>query len=66
MQRCVATTSELRPFSDERNDLEQMFLTTKSAAVTYDPREVLAWLRVEAPVMAASVAPILGRHDRGK
>lgn len=71
--RIVRTDATLRrdylraeTISDERNDLEQMFLTTKSAAVTYDPREVLAWLRVEAPVMAASVAPILGRHDRGK
>jgi len=43
-----------------------MFLTTAGEVVTYDPREVLAWLRVEAPVMAAAVAPILSRRDRGK
>jgi len=41
-------------------------LTTKPAAVIYDPQEVLAWLRVEAPVMAASVALILSRQDREK
>ena len=51
-----------RTISDERNDLEHMFLTTgPAAAVTYDPREVLAWLRVDAPVMAASLAPVLSR-----
>jgi spermidine synthase len=55
-----------RTISDERNDLEQMFLTTKSAGITYDPQEVLAWLRVEAPVMAASIEPILSRRDRGQ
>ncbi len=64
--RIVRTDATLRrdylrgeTISDERNDLEQMFLTTKAGAVTYDPREVLAWLRVEAPLMAAAVAPIL-------
>ena len=51
--------------SDERNDLEQMFLTTGPAAmVTYDPREILEWLRIAAPVMAASVTPLLNRGDR--
>ena len=45
--------------SDERNDLEQMFLATKGGTVSYDPGEVLAWLRIEAPVMAAAVAPIV-------
>jgi spermidine synthase len=55
-----------RTISDERNDLEQMFLTTKSAGITYDPQEVLAWLRVEAPVMAASIEPILSRRNRGQ
>ncbi len=55
----------MKTISDERNDLEQMFLTTKPASITYDPREVLTWLRVKAPVMAASVAPILSRSDRG-
>ncbi len=48
-----------RTISDERNDLEQMFLGAKAGAVTYDPREILAWLRVAAPVMAEAVAPIL-------
>jgi hypothetical protein len=43
-----------------------MFLTTPGKVVPYDPREVLASLRVEAPVMAAAVAPILSRSDRGK
>jgi spermidine synthase len=64
--RIVRTDAALRrdyrdaaTISDERNDLEQMFLTTKSAAVTYDPLEVLAWLRADAPVMADSVASIL-------
>jgi len=52
--------------SDERNDLEQLFLTTRSAAVTYDPLDVLAWLRIEAPVMAAAVAPTLSRRDTGR
>jgi spermidine synthase len=47
--------------TDERNDLEQMFLTTPGEVVHYDPREVLASLRVEAPIMAAAVAPILSR-----
>ena len=71
--RIVRTDATLRrdylraeTISDERNDLEQMFLTTRAEVVTYDPREVLAWLRVEAPVMAAAVAPILSRRDRGK
>jgi hypothetical protein len=71
--RIVSTDATLRrdylrgeTISDERNDLEQMFLGTKSAAIIYDPQGVLAWLRVEAPVMAASVAPILTRQDRGK
>jgi spermidine synthase len=69
--RIVRTDATLRrdylhaaTISDERNDLERMFLTTKSAAVTYDPREVLAWLRLQAPVMAASVAPILNGRER--
>jgi spermidine synthase len=69
--RIVRTDAALRrdyppaqTISDERNDLEQMFLTNKPAAVTYDPREVLAWLQVEAPLMAAAVAPILIRRDR--
>lgn len=52
---------QARNISDERNDLEQMFLATQSAAVSYDPLDVLAWLRVDAPVMADSVAPILSR-----
>ena len=71
--RIVRTDATLRrdylgaqTISDERNDLEQMFLSTKPGAVTYDPREVLAWLRVEAPVMAAAVAPILSRRDPAK
>ena len=51
---------------DERNDLEQMFFTTPTEVVPYDPREVLASLRVEAPVMAAAVAPILSRPGHGK
>jgi spermidine synthase len=56
-----------RTISDERNDLEQMFLSQRrAAAVTYDPRDVLDWLRVAAPVMAASVAPILTRGERGQ
>jgi spermidine synthase len=55
-----------RTISDERNDLEQMFLTTKSAGIPYDPREVLAWLRAAAPVMAGAVAPLLeSRHEPG-
>jgi spermidine synthase len=71
--RIVSTDATLRrdylraeTISDKYNDLEQMFLTTKPAAVIYDPQEVLAWLRVEAPVMAASVALILSRQDREK
>ena len=53
--RIVRTDATLRrdylrtkTISDERNDLEQMFLTTKPASVTYDPGEVLTWLRVKA------------------
>ena len=69
--RIVGTDANLRRdylrtavISDERNTLEQMFLTTDPAAVlTYDPRAVLAWLRVEAPVMAAAAAPILSPGD---
>jgi spermidine synthase len=71
--RIVRTDATLRrdylradTISDERNDLEQMFLTTPAEVVPYDPREVLASLRVEAPVMAAAVAPILSRPGRGK
>jgi spermidine synthase len=71
--RIVRTDATLRrdylraeTISDERNDLEQMFLTTSAEVFTYDPREVLAWLRVEAPLMAAAVEPILSRRDRGK
>ena len=72
--RIVRTDATLRrdyfgtqTISDQRNDLEQMFLGTKAGAVTYDPREVLAWLRVAAPVMAEAVAPILeARADAGK
>lgn len=71
--RIVRTDATLRrdylgaeTISDERNDLEQLFLATKAGTVTYDPPEVLAWLRVEAPVMAASIEPILSRRDRGK
>jgi len=52
--RIVRTDATLRrdylrveTISDERNDLEQMFLPTKSVAVIYDPQEVLTWLRVE-------------------
>jgi spermidine synthase len=56
----------VRTISDERNDLEQMFLTTNAAGVTYDPLEVLAWLRAEAPMMAASIEPILTHRDPGK
>jgi spermidine synthase len=53
--------------SDERNDLEQMFLATKGGTVNYDPGEVLAWLRIEAPVMAAALAPIVeSRLGTGK
>jgi hypothetical protein len=71
--RIVSTDATLRrdylrgeAISDQRNDLEQMFLTTKSATVSYDPQEVLAWLRVEAPMMAAAIAPILSRSNVGK
>jgi len=71
--RIVRTDATLRrdylgaeTISDERNDLEQMFLARKAGTVTYDPPEVLAWLRVEAPVMAASIEPILSRRDREK
>ncbi|HEY1725909.1 MAG TPA: hypothetical protein VGF89_10820 [Steroidobacteraceae bacterium] len=66
--RIVRTNAELRRdylgarvISDQHNDLEQMFLTTNAAAVRYDPLEVLAWLRVEAPQMAVAVAPTLSR-----
>ncbi len=55
-----------RAISDERNDLEQMFFTHSTEVINYDPAEVLAWLRTDAPVMAAAVAPILSRQDRGK
>ena len=48
--------------SDERNDLEQMFLG-RPGQLAPDPREVLAWLEVKAPVMAAAVAPVLSRRD---
>ncbi|HEY6451785.1 MAG TPA: hypothetical protein VIX87_04230 [Steroidobacteraceae bacterium] len=65
--RIVSTDATLRhdylrarTISDQRNDLEQMFLGTRSATVSYDPQEVLDWLRVEAPVMAAAIAPVLG------
>jgi spermidine synthase len=52
-----------RTISDQRNDLDHMFLApVPLAVVPYDPREVLAWLRVDAPVMAASVAPFLSRR----
>src|SRR5665213_1124952 len=68
--RIVSTDATLRrdylrveTISDQRNDLEQMFLTTKSASISYDPKEVLAWLRVEAPMMAAAIAPILSRSN---
>ncbi|MGA8707176.1 MAG: hypothetical protein WB646_09330 [Steroidobacteraceae bacterium] len=70
--RIVSTDARLRreylragTISDQRNDLEQMFLTTKSATVSYDPQEVLAWLRAEAPMMADAVAPVLSRSDVG-
>ena len=55
-----------RTISDERNDLEQMFFTRNPGVIKYDPAEVLAWLRTDAPMMAAAVAPVLGRQDRGK
>jgi spermidine synthase len=72
--RIVRTDESLRRdylraqiISDGRNDLEQMFLKTGSAAVVrYDPLEVLAWLQVAAPAMAASVAPILIRRPRDR
>jgi len=51
-----------RVLSDERNDLEQMFFTRNTEVVNYDPAEVLAWLRTDAPAMAAAVAPILSRQ----
>jgi spermidine synthase len=71
--RIVRTDATLRrdylradTISDERNDLEQMFLTTPTKVVPYEPSEVLASLRIEAPVMAAAVAPILSRPGPGK
>jgi hypothetical protein len=54
-----------RALSDERNDLEQMFVAAQGAKVRYDPQEVLAWLRAQAPLMAASVEPIINAEERG-
>jgi spermidine synthase len=52
--------------SDERNDLEQLFLTTAAGTVTYDPNEVLAWLHAKAPAMADAVTPVLSRRAAGR
>ena len=71
--RIVRTDATLRQdylgtqtISDERNDLEQMFMGNKAATVSYDPQEVLGWLRATAPLMAAAVAPIVNRDDRAQ
>jgi hypothetical protein len=54
-----------RTISDERNDLEHMFLTTaRTADLNLDRREVLDWMRTAAPRMAAVAAPALERIGR--
>jgi spermidine synthase len=69
--RLVRTDATLRrdylqgpAISDERNDLEQMFLRPPAAAVTYDRRAVMEWLSAQAPEMAAAVEEL--RNRRGK
>jgi spermidine synthase len=69
--RIVRTDATLRrdylrspAISDERNDLEQMFLRPPAAAVTYDRRGVMEWLSAQAPQMAAAVEEL--RNRRGK
>jgi spermidine synthase len=71
--RIVRTDATLRrdylrgpAISDERNDLEQMFLRPPAARIAYDPQGVLEWLRVEAPELAAAVAQLRSRHVGGK
>ena len=55
-----------RSISDERNDLEQLFLATAAGRVRYDPNEVLAWLDARAPAMAAAVRPVLSHRTAGR
>ena len=71
--RIVRTDESLRrdylngqSISDERNDLEQLFLATAGGSVTYDPTEVLAWMDAKAPVMSEAAKPILSRRATGK
>jgi len=67
--RIIRTDATLRrdylrgpAISDERNDLEQMFLRPPAAAVTYDRRGVMEWLSAQAPEMAAAVEELRNRR----
>lgn len=69
--RIVRTDATLRrdylqgpAISDERNDLEQMFLRPPAAAVTYDRPGVMQWLSAQAPEMAAAVEELRSRRSR--
>jgi spermidine synthase len=71
--RIVRTDATLRrdylqgpAISDERNDLEQMFLRPPPAAVAYDRVGVMAWLSAQAPEVATAVEQLRNTRGRGK
>jgi len=71
--RIVRTDAMLRrdylngpAISDERNDLEQMFLRPPAATVTYDRRAVMEWLSSQAPEMAAAVEELRSKRGGSK
>jgi len=71
--RIVRTDAMLRrdylngpAISDERNDLEQMFLRPPAATVTYDRRAVMEWLSSQAPEMAAAVEDLRSKRGGSK